>query len=147
MLVAMRILKLKHSVYQHEYHIVFGTRRRRMFLKKYVKPEFDRVMFKYQKKYPKIKLVEVNLNNDHVHLLMEIPPDTNVATVVKQIKWLTSITFKKKFKFIREMYKGGSIWGVGYFSSTIGLNETTIRRYIKYQGNLELPQQIKLGFS
>ena len=143
----MRILKLNHSVYQHEYHIVFGTKRRRKFLKTYVKPEFRRVMQEFQKKYPTIELVESNLNNDHVHLLMVIPPDTNVAIVVKRIKWLTSKAFKKKFKFIRDMYLDGNIWGVGYFSSTVGLNETTIKKYIQYQGNLELPQQVDLGFS
>ena len=104
-------------------------------------------MLMFQKKYPTIELVESNLNNDHVHLLMVIPPDTNVAIVVKRIKWLTSTAFKKKFKFIRDIYPDGSIWGVGYFSSTIGLSETTIKKYIKYQGNLELPQQVDLGFS
>jgi len=143
----MRILKLRHSVYQHEYHIVFGTKRRRRYLKSYVKPEFERVMIKLQKKYPTIRLVESNLNNDHVHLLMEIPPNTSVAIVVKKIKWATSLAFKKKFKFIREMYLNGSIWGVGYFSSTIGLNETTISKYIEDQGDHDTPRQIKLGFS
>ena len=143
----MRILKLSHSVYQHEYHIVFGTKRRRKFLKPYVKPELDNVMLKFQKKYPNVHLVESNLNNDHVHLLMEIPPDTNVAKVVSKIKWLTSVAFKRKFKFIREMYLDGHIWGVGYFSSTIGLNETMITKYIKYQEKQDTPRQVKLGFS
>lgn len=146
-MVAMRIQKLRHSVYQHEYHIVFGTRRRRRFLKIYVKPEFEKVMLMFQKKYPTVRMLESNLNNDHVHLLMEIPPDTNVAIVVKKIKWLTSVAFKKKFKFIREMYLNGSIWGVGYFSSTIGLNETTITKYVKYQGQMDTPRQVRLGFS
>ena len=143
----MRIQTLRHSVYQHEYHIVFGTRRRRCFLKPYVKPVFNRVMIVLQKKYPTIRLVESNLNNDHVHLLMEIPPDTSVAIVVKKIKWATSLAFKKKFKFIRDMYLNGSIWGVGYFSSTIGLNEGTITKYIENQGVHDTPRQIKLGFS
>ncbi len=116
-------------------------------MKSYVKPEFDKIMARLQKKYPTIHLVESNLNNDHVHLLMEIPPNTNVAIVVKKIKWSTSVAFKKKFKFIREMYIDGSIWGVGYFSSTIGLNESTITKYIKYQGKLDTPRQTSLGFS
>jgi len=116
-------------------------------LKSYVKPEFDRIMIKLEKKYPNIHLVESNLNNDHVHLLMEIPPNTNVAIVVKKIKWTTSLAFKKKFKFIREMYLDGSIWGVGYFSSTIGLNESTITKYIQYQEKQDTPRQIKLRFS
>ena len=140
-------MKLSHSIYQHEYHIVFGTKKRRKFLKAYVKPEFDRVMIKFQKKYPTVHLIESNLNNDHVHLLLEIPPNTKVAIVVGKIKWLTCIALKKKFKFIREMYIDGNIWGAGYFSSTIGLNETTILKYIKYQGNLDTPKQVSFKFS
>jgi putative transposase len=143
----MRTLRLNHSVFQHEYHIVFGTKRRRKFLKTYVKPEFERVMVRFQKKYPTVNLVESNLNNDHVHLLLEIPPNLSVAIVVMKIKWLTSVAFKKKFKFIKEMYLDGNIWGVGYFSSTIGINETTIKKYIKYQGNLDTLKQVALEFS
>jgi len=143
----MRTLRLNHSVFQHEYHIVFGTKRRRKYLKSYVKPEFERVMIKFQKKYPNVHLVESNLNNDHVHLLLEIPPNLSVAIVVMKIKWLTSVAFKKKFKFIRDMYLDGNIWGVGYFSSTIGLNENTIKKYIKYQGNLDQTKEVASEFS
>ena len=143
----MRILRLSHSVYQHEYHIVFGTKSRRKFLKTYVKPEFNKVMSRFQKKYPNIHILESNLNNDHVHLLVEIPPNTNVSIVVQRIKWLTSMAFKKKYKFIKEMYLNGNIWGVGYFSSTIGLNESTITKYIKYQGQEGLVKQVDQEFS
>ena len=45
---------------------------------------------------------------------------------------------KKEFKFIREMYLDGSIWSVGYFVSTIGLNEEMIKRYIAQQGRKDL---------
>ena len=53
---------------------------------------------------------------------------------------------KKKFKFIREMYIDGSIWSVGYFVSTIGLNETQIRNYIQYQGKKDLGQTVRMRF-
>ena len=143
----MRRLSLNHSVYQHEYHIVWGTRYRRKFLKEYVKPEFESILKKIEKKYPTIHVVVMNINNDHVHLQMEIPPNLSVAVVVKKIKWTTSKIFKRRFKFIREMYLDGNIWSVGYFSSTIGLNEKVIRDYIVRQGREELPQQEGLSFS
>jgi len=123
------------------YHIVWGTRYRRQFLKEYVKPEFKRLLNVIEKKYPTIHIEEMNIHNDHVHLQMEIPPNLSVAVVVKRIKWYTSLRLKKKFKFVREMYLDGNIWGVGYFSSTIGLNEKTIKDYIANQGKKDLPQQ------
>lgn len=143
----MRRLSLNHSTYQHEYHIVWGTRYRRKFLKEYVKPEFEEILRKIEKKYPTIHIVVMNIDNDHVHLQMEIPPNLSVAVVVKKIKWYTSKIFKGRFKFIREMYLDGNIWSVGYFSSTIGLNENAVRDYITKQGKKEVPKQIGLRFS
>jgi len=140
-------MKLSHSVYQHEFHIVFGTKKRRKFLKTYVKPEFRRLLLEFQMKYSNIRVGVGNINNDHVHLLLEIPPNTNVAIVVKRLKWFTSVGLKKKFKFIRTIYPDGSIWGVGYFSSTIGLNEQMIEGYIEHQNEAERPRVIQLRFS
>ena len=45
------------------------------------------------------------------------------------------------------MYLEGSIWSVGYFSSTIGLNEEHIKKYIEYQGKMDRPQQAGFEFS
>ena len=141
MLGGMRKLKLNHSTYQHLFHIVWGTRFRRKFLKPYVKPEFKRLLDLVEKAYPTIHIEEMNIDNDHVHLQMEIPPDPSIAVVVKRLKWFTSRGLKRRFKFIREMYLDGKIWSVGYFSSTIGLNEKTIKDYIARQGKKDLPLQ------
>ena len=135
-------MKLCHATYQHSFHIVWGTRYRRKFLKEYVKPEFKRLLNEVEKKYPTIHIEEMNIDNDHVHLQMEIPTNLSVAVVVKRLKWYTSKGLKKRFKFIREMYLDGNIWSVGYFSSTIGLNEKTIKDYIASQGKEDLPQQV-----
>ena len=89
----------------------------------------------------------MNTDLDHVHLQMEIPPNISVAMAIKTLKACSSIELKKKFKFIREMYLDGSIWSVGYFSSTVGLNEKQIQKYIEWQGKQDLPQELDLGFS
>ncbi len=64
---------------------------------------------------------------------MEIPPKYSVAAIVQKLKTYSNIDLKKTFKFIRDM-DDGSIWSVGYFVSTIGLNEQMIKRYIRNQG-------------
>ena len=99
------------------------------------------------RKYPELQMVAINVDNDHLHLQIEIPPDISVAAVVQQLKSSSSHYLKKKYKFIKEMYLDGSIWSVGYFSSTIGLNEEQISKYIKYQGNKDLPKTARLEFS
>lgn len=89
----------------------------------------------------------MNTDNDHIHVQIEIPPNIAVSSAVQVLKQHSSMDLKKKFKFIREMYIEDSIWSVGYFSSTIGLNEEQIRRYIEYQGRRELPKQAGFEFS
>jgi putative transposase len=95
---------------------------------------------------PTLHLFALNVDNDHVHLQLEIPPDIPVCKAIQILKQNSSSYLKKKFPFIRRMYIEDSIWSVGYFSSTIGLNEEMIRKYIEYQGKEELPKEIQLEF-
>ena len=142
----MRIQSLNHSTYQHQYHIVWGTKYRRKYLKEYVKPELLASLYATVKKYPTLYIHAVNVDEDHVHLQIEIPPNISVAVATKTLKQRAGVHLKKKFKFIREMYIDGNIWSVGYFSSTIGLNETQIKKYIEHQGQQDLPKQVSFEF-
>lgn len=96
--------------------------------------------------YPTLFIEAINTDNDHVHLQIEIPPNIAVSSAVQVIKQRSSIDLRRKFKFIREMYLENSIWSVGYFSSTVGLNEASIRKYIEYQGRRELPREGGIEF-
>ena len=138
---------MSHSVYQHQYHIVWGTKWRRRWLKGFLKTEFERLMIEVVKKYPTLFIQIVNTDRDHVHLQIEIPPNTSVSATVKKLKWYTSIHLKKKFNLLKKIYIEGSIWSVGYFSSTVGLDEETVKRYVAYQGRRDVPRQVRLGFS
>ena len=76
---------------------------------------------------------------------MGIPPNITVADAVQKLKACSSFALQKRFKFIREIYlEKDGIWSVGYFSSTIGLNETQLRKYIQWQGKRDKPRQFKL---
>ena len=141
----MRMMNLAHSVYQHQYHVVWGTKFRYNFLKPYVKADLLRSFTETIEHYPTLHLDTVNIDNDHVHIQLEIPPDIPVAKAVQVLKQNASKLLKARFPFIRRMYLTDSIWSVGYFSSTIGLNEQVIRQYIQHQGEQEQPKQLRLG--
>lgn len=130
----MRIRNLNHSRYQLEYHLVWGTKYRRKYIKEYTKQELRKYLYQATKKYPTLHISSFNTDDDHVHLQIEIPPDLSIAAVVQRLKSESSAILKKKFKFIRDMYIDGSIWSVGYFVSTIGLNGEMIKKYIANQG-------------
>ena len=140
----MRTNSLSHSVYRHQYHIVWGTKYRKKYLKEYVKLELITSFENTIEKFPTLHLDLVNVNEDHVHIQIEIPPNISVAKAVQVLKQNATIHLRKKFKFINRMYLENSIWGVGYFSSTVGLNEKQIRKYIEYQGQQEIPKQIEI---
>ena len=143
----MRIQSLNHSTYQHQYHIVWGTKYRRKFLKPYVKDVLIRSLYAITRKYPTLYVHALNVDEDHLHLQIEIPPNIAVSKVVQVLKANLSTQLKKQFRFIRGMYIDGNIWSVGYFSSTLGLNEEMIKKYIEHQGKQDNPQQISFEFS
>jgi len=141
----MRTQHLNHSTYQHLYHIVWGTKGRRKYLKEYVKNELKSSLYDTCKKYPTLNIITVNTDRDHVHVQIEIPPNIAVSDAVQKLKSNSSLHLQKKFKFIKEMYlEKDGIWGVGYFSSTVGLNEEQVRKYIEWQNKKEVPQTMRL---
>ncbi len=137
----MELRRQAHSVYRCEYHIVWITRYRYKVLTKgvdkYLLTKFDEV----RKYHPEIEYLERNIQPDHVHLLVSFPPKYSISRVVQILKSNTGKGLKDKFEFLKERYWGrGGIWSVGYFVSTVGLDEETIRRYIKQQGKEDLGQ-------
>lgn len=141
----MRIRSLNHSTYQHQYHVVWGTRYRRKILKPYVRTELRKSLYATVKKYPTLWIVAMNTDDDHVHLQIEIPTNICVSDAVGVLKKESSKHLRSKFKFIREIYiEKDGIWSVGYFSSTVGLNEAQVRRYVEWQGKKDKPHSAKL---
>jgi putative transposase len=141
----MRIRSLNHSTYQHQYHIVWGTRYRRKILKPYVLTELKKSFYTTVKKYPTLFIENLNTDDDHVHVQIEIPPNITISDVVGRLKSESSRHLRKRFRFIRQIYlEKDGIWSVGYFSSTVGLNEVHVRKYINWQGKKDVPQKAQL---
>lgn len=141
----MKIKSLNHSKYKLQYHIVWGTKYRRKFLKPYVKVELLKIFEDLEKKYPTLEFETVNTADDHVHLQIIIAPNVSISDAVRRIKITSSKILRKKFKFINKMYlnKEG-IWSVGYFVSSVGINEVFVKRYIELQDKEERPQTLNL---
>jgi len=140
----MRIQRLNHSVYQLEYHLVWGTKYRAKILKPYTKHTLLESFQKTEFLYPTLHIVKANIADDHVHLLAEIAPSVSIAAMVQKLKSYSSTNLKHKFKYIREMDDGGGVWSVGYFASSVGLNEKVIERYIANQDKHDRPKKITL---
>lgn len=141
----MMTRSLNHSTYQLQYHVVWGTKYRRRWLKDYVRRELMASLKATTKKCPALHLIAVNTDEDHVHLQMEIPPSIAVADAVRSLKAESCAWIRKRFPFIRRIYVGkDGIWSVGYFVSSVGIDEERVRKYIEWQGKKDLPQTARL---
>ena len=116
-------------------------------MKDYTRAEFIRSLIKIQKKQPSWYFHTVNTDQDHVHLLVEFPPSFSISTVVQTIKVVSSLALKRRFSFVRKMYSKGSVWSTGYYVSTVGVNEKTIRKYITNQGKKDLGDDVTAEYS
>ena len=99
-----------------------------------------------RKHYPLINFKTINYDPkqpDHIHLLISIPPTMSVGSVVRVVKSNTSRELKQKFPFLKKLYWGtDGIWSDGYFVSTVGVNEQTIKNYIENQGKEDSGQAL-----
>lgn len=141
----MRIRSLNHSVYEVLYHIVWGTKYRRKILKTYVRQELINAFKTTQRKSPDLYFHKINAADDHIHIVMEIPPKYAVSSTVQKLKSQSAAYLKTKFKFVKEMK--GEVWGTGFFVSTIGLNEDVIKKYVERQNQEDRGRDISAEFS
>ena len=142
----MEYRKQAHVVYYAQYHIVISTKYRKKVLKGGIGEWLKKKVLQVGKFHPEIEILEVNTDLDHMHLLVSIPPKFSVSKVVGMIKANTGNSMRKKFPFLDKVYWGvEGIWSIGYFVSTIGVNEAAIRKYVQMQG-IEDSGQAKLEF-
>ena len=142
----MHYKKQGHAVYYAQYHIVVCTRYRRRILRWGAKEYLLKVIRGISKYYPEIEIKEVNTDLNHMHVLVSIPPKYAVSKVVNLIKSNTGRRLRERFKFLDKLYvRQEGIWSVGYFVSTVGINEAIVKKYIERQGD-EDRGQTKFAF-
>jgi putative transposase len=123
------------------YHIVWIPRYRYEVLVNGVDEYLLTKMEEVRKRYPEVEYIERNIRPDHVHVVVSFPPKYSISKVVQVIKSNTGRALWEKFAFLKERYYGrGGIWSAGYFVSTVGLDEETIRQYVRYQEKEDLGQ-------
>ena len=142
----MEYKKQGHCVYYARYHLIIATKFRRKILKGGMGEYLKKIIRDIQKYQPEIEIVEANTDIDHMHVLVSIPPKYKVSHVVNLLKSNTGRRMREKYKFLDKVYWGvDGMWSIGYFVSTVGINEETVRKYIEFQGR-EDSGQAKLEF-
>ena len=132
--INMEIRYSGHIAYKTEYHIIWIPKYRRRILNHGVKTYLIKLFPKILKQVPGCEIIEKNIQIDHVHLVMIIPPKYAVSDVVGRIKQFPSSKLRKKFDWLSKVYwKERITWSPGFFVSTVGLDEAKILAYVKWQ--------------
>jgi putative transposase len=121
-----------HSKWECKYHIVWIPKYRKKSIYKDLRKYLGATL-KDLALQKECTIEEGHLMSDHVHILISIPPKYSVAQVVGFIKGKSAISIARTYMGRRKHFTGQSFWARGYYVSTVGRDEETVRNYIKHQ--------------
>ena len=88
------------------------------------------------------ELLQMNIQIDHIHLMVSIPPKISVSQLMGVLKGKTAIKIFKSYPQLKKKpYWGNHFWARGYFVSTVGRDEAIVREYIKNQEKEDVRQE------
>jgi len=132
-----RFKKLAHSIYECKYHLVFCPKYRcRVFtneIAEYTKQEIYRLC----NQKDGVEVLELNVQKDHVHIVVSLPPKYAVSNFAGYLKGKLAIRLLNNHEKLAKRYWGRHLWSRGYCVTTVGLDEEKIRKYVKWQENRE----------
>ena len=132
-----RFRKLSHTIWHCQYHLVWVPKYRYRVLQGNIAEEVENCIRAFTERQ-KSEIVELNVQIDHVHLLVLIPPKVSVSDFVGTVKGRSAIRVLNKFRQLRQKpYWGNHFWARGYCVDTVGLDEEKIRTYVRYQEKKE----------
>jgi len=80
-----------------------------------------------------VEVLELNVQVDHVHLIVSIPPKYSVSAFMGFLKGKIALRLFQKYDRVGKKFWGRHFWSRGYCVSTVGLDEERIRKYVKWQ--------------
>jgi len=120
------------------YHLVCPAKYRRVVFTDEVDSVLKDVCLEIAKRY-EIAFIEIGVEKDHVHFLLQSVPSYSPTRIVKIVKSITAREIFKRVSTVKKQLWGGEFWTKGYFMSTVGRHgdEDTIKNYVKKQGRPE----------
>lgn len=147
-----------HIIKQHNkslllYHIVFPVKYRKKILTEEIEKTIKDTCHGIEVGY-EINFVEIGLDLDHIHFLVQGIPNMSITQIIKIIKSITAREIFKRHPKVKKQLWGGNLWTSAYYVNTVGeyANREVIMNYIKNQGQKEKDykrihkQQLKFDF-
>ena len=119
--------KLNHTTYDSKYHLIWIPKYRKKVIYGNLRRSLGEVLSELALQ-KESNIIEGHLMGDHVHLLISVPQKYAVSQVVGYIKGKSAIHIARTYAGWRQNF-----WARGYFVSTVGRDEETVKKYIKKQ--------------
>ncbi len=132
--MARQFKKLAHSLYECKYHVVWCPKYRYKILQEGVASYVKQQIYRLSSQKDGVEVLEVNVQIDHVHVVLSIPPKYAVSQLMGFLKGKLALRLFDRFPQLRKRYWGQHVWSRGYCVSTVGLDEERIKKYVKWQG-------------
>ena len=123
---------LSHTKWMCKYHIVFTPKYRRKIIYNQYR-ESLREIIKLLCKYKSVEILEGHLMPDHVHLVLSISPKLSVSAFMGYLKGKSALMMFERHANLKYKFGNRKFWAEGYYVSTVGLNEATVRKYAREQ--------------
>lgn len=123
---------LAHTKWMCKYHIIFTPKYRREAIYNQYKESIREIIITLCS-HKGVEIIEGHLMPDHIHMLVSIPPKLSVSSFMGYLKGKSALMIFDKHANLKYKYGNRHFWAEGYYVSTVGLNETTIRKYIAEQ--------------
>ena len=123
---------LAHTTYECKYHIVFTPKYRRQVIYGKIRADIGKIL-RQLCEHKGVEIIEAEACKDHIHMLVSIPPKYSVSQIMGYLKGKSSIMIFDRHANLKYKFGNRHFWAEGYYVSTVGLNEETIRKYIRDQ--------------
>ena len=130
--MAQKANSLAHTKWMCKYHIVFCPKYRRKAIYNQYREDLGQI-FRQLCQWKGVEIIEGHLMQDHVHMLVSIPPKIAVSSFMGYLKGKSSLLMFDKHANLKYKFGNRKFWAEGYYVSTVGLNEATIAKYIREQ--------------
>lgn len=122
-----------HTRHRLTYHLVWIPKYRKKVLSGEVL-DYVKELFLECAEANEWRIDELNVQPDHVHMLIQLKPDVALSKVIQLFKGTSSRRLRQAFPSLQDIYWGDSFWGDGFFAETVGnVDIETIRKYIQNQ--------------
>ena len=131
-----RFKKLAHAVWECKYHVVWCPKYRFRILSGEVGRSI-REIIRQLGEWKQVEILEGNVQKDHIHLVLSVPPKYSIAETIGFIKGKSAIKVFDRHLELKRRYWGRHFWAKGYCVSTVGLDEAQIRKYVRWQTHMD----------